>query len=357
MKLFKALLKIIFILLLLLALIIAALVYLRPSGLSPISLILTQVAKRDYAWQCSSPLIQQPLNAKGNIIWVKLQCQGVSPLGFSKRSRDTGVLTMNIVDANLADAHTFVKPTIGNANAKHAYRSTLLEQASAYPNAVAGINGGYFRKRVGRRDENCIRRPLNTPLDTPNHVGEGLLVIDHQVYSTNCNGGVLSEVGRSSLIQDATTKQWRIERVKHDTVPANTLNAIGAGPGLIQTIAGKPQIQITWEGILSTLEFSANVAVILATDKQGNQHMLFFTVDGIDREYGMTSIGMTNFIYNKIPSLFGLRLVSAMSMDQGNSTTLFVKNAKNHIASVTGRNGLIREIYDGLFIVDGSPNK
>jgi hypothetical protein len=191
-------------------------------------------------------------------------------------------------------------------------------------------------------------------LDTPEHVGEGLLVIDQQVYSTNCNGGSLAEDGRSSLIQDATTKQWRIERVVHDVIPPNTLNAIGAGPGLIQTIAGKPEIQITWEGILSTLEFSANAAVILAKDKQGNPHMLFFTVDGIDREYGMTSLGMANFIYTQIPTLFGLQLVSAMSMDQGNSTTLFVKKADNPIVSVTGTRGAVRNIYDGLFIIDAS---
>ncbi len=331
----------------------AALVYLRPSGLSPISLVITQMAKRNYAWQCSAPLIQRPLNANGNIVWVKLQCQGTYPWGFLKQSRDTGVLTMNIVDANLADANILVKPAIGDANAKNAYRGTLLEQAASYPNAVAGINGGYFRTRLNRQDPNCMERSSKKPLDTPNHVGEGLLVIDSQVYSTNCDGGKLSEVGRSSLIQDAITKQWRIERVQKDTVPANTLNAIGAGPGLIQTIAGKPQIQMTWEGIWSTFEFSANAAVILAKDKQGNPHMLFFTVDGIDREYGMTSIGMTNFIYNKIPTLFGLQLISAMSMDQGNSTTLFVKKADNHIASVTGAQGKIRDVYDGLFIVDG----
>jgi hypothetical protein len=354
LKLFKSLLKISLIVLLLFALIAIALVYLRPSGLSPISLILTQLAKRDYAWQCSSPLIQQPLNTKGNITWTKLQCQGTYPWGFSKQSRATGLLTMNIVDANLADANTFIKPTIGDANAKNAYRSTLLEQAALYPNAVAGINGGYFRKRANRLDENCIRRSPNIPLDTSKHVGEGLLVIDHQVYSTNCDGGTLAENGRSSLIQDATHKQWRIERVKYDEVPANAVNAIGAGPGLIQTIAGKPQIQITWEGILSTFEFSANAAVILAKDKQDNPHMLFFTVDGIDKEYGMTSIQMANFIYNKIPTLFGLQLVSAMSMDQGNSTTLFVKKAPNGIASVTGKKGSRRAIYDGLFIVDSS---
>ncbi len=357
MKLFKLILKISLAILLLLALIAAALVYLRPSGLSPVSLVITQAAKRDYAWQCSSPLIQQPLNAKGSIVWVKLQCHGTSPWGFSKKSRDTGVLTMNIVDANLADANIFVKPAIGKANAKNAYRSTLLEQAEMYPNAVAGINGGYFRTKPNRHDPNCTRRSPKTPMDTPSQIGEGLLVIDHQVYSTNCHGGRLSEIGRSSLIQDAITKQWRIERVEKDTVPDNTVNAIGAGPGLIQTIAGKPQIQITWESILSTFEFSANAAVILAKDKQGNPHMLFFTVDGIDREYGMTSIGMTNFIYNKIPTLFGLQLVSAMSMDQGNSTTLFVKKADNHIASVTGKQGKIRDVFDGLFIVDGSPDK
>ena len=353
LKLFKSIIKISLAVLLVLALIAAALVYLRPSGLSPISIVITQMAKRNYAWQCSAPLIQQPLNAKGNIVWVKLQCQGTYPWGFSKKSRDTGVLTINIVDANLADANIFVKPTIGKANAKNTYRGTLLEQAASYPNAVAGINGGYFRTRPNRRDPNCIRRSPKKPMDTPNQIGDGLLVIDSQVYSTNCDGGKLSEVGRSSLIQDATTKQWRIERIQKDTVPANTVNAIGAGPGLIQTIVGEPQIQLTWEGIISTFEFSANAAVILAKDKQGKPHILFFTVDGIDKKYGMTSIGMANFIYTKIPTLFGLKLISAMSMDQGNSTTLFVKKADSHITSVTGKHGTIRDVYDGLFIVDG----
>jgi exopolysaccharide biosynthesis protein len=354
LKLLKVLLKISVVLVLVLALCIVTLMYWRPSGLSPISLVITQLAKRDYAWQCAAPLVQRPLNSQGNVIWTKLQCRGAYPWAFSQKSKDTGILTINIVDANLADANTVVKPAIANAQSNPPYRSTLLEQAATYPNAIAGINGGYFRKKPNRRDENCIRRSPKKPLDTPEHIGEGLLVIDQQVYSTNCNGGSLAENGRSTLIQDAMTKQWRIERVEHDVVPANTLNAIGAGPGLIQTIEGKPQIQITWEGILSTLEFSANAAVILAKDKQGEPHMLFFTVDGIDREYGMTSLGMTNFIYNKIPTLFGLQLVSAMSMDQGNSTTLFVKKADQPIVSITGTRGAVRNIYDGLFIIDAS---
>lgn len=343
----KLLLKIVVFILLLLGIIALTLAYFRPSGLSPVSLIVTQFAKRNYAWQCSSPLVQQPINRKGNIVWTKLQCQGVYPWSFSHKKTDR--LTINIVDANFNDPHTFAIPTIGKADANHKYRSTLLDQIPPY--AVAGINGGYFRTKPGRRDQNCIRRSVNKPLDTPNHVGESLLVIQNQKYSTNCDGGVWAEEGRSSLIQDATTGQWRIERVKYDAVPENTKNAIGAGPGLIQTLGGKPQIQITWEGILSTFEYSANAAVILATDKQGNPHMLFFTVDGIDREYGMTSISMANFIYTQIPSLLDLKLVSAMSMDQGNSTTMFVKNDRNPIVSATGKHGAIRDVYDALFIV------
>ncbi len=332
-----------------------AFLYLRLSGISPISLILTQMAKRDYAWQCSSLQAQKSsLNTKGNITWVKLRCQGVYPWGGAMQSGPTGVLTMNIVDANLSDPNTLVKPTIGKANAKNAYLKTLLEHAELYPNAVAGINGGYFRIKPNHGDPNCIKRSPNSPMDTSMQIGDGLLVIDSKVYSTNCGGGILSEVGRSSLIQDATTQQWRIERVQKDSVPENTLNAIGAGPGLIQTIAGKPEIQITWEGIVSTLEFSANTAVILAKDKQGAPHMLLFTVDGIDREYGMTSMEMANFIYNAIPSLFELQLVSAMSMDQGNSTAMFVKNVNSAIVSVTGKHGRMRDIYDGLVIVDNS---
>lgn len=327
------------------------LLYLRPYGLTPISLILTQVAKFNYDWQCAPPLVEQPLNTKGSIVWVKLHCQGNYPWRFLRQSKSTGVLTINIVDANLSDVNNFIKPSLGNAQASKPYHSSLLEQATSDPLYVAGVNGGYFRTRYNSLDQNCIKRSPQKPMDTPDHIGDGLLIIDSKVYSTNCYGGVLAEKGRSSLIQDATTKQWRIERVETDVVPTNALNAIGAGPGLIQTIAGQPKIQITWEGILSTLEFSANTAVILAKDKQDNPHMLFFTVDGIDRQYGMTSISMANFIYYKIPRLFPLQLVSAMSMDQGKSTTLFVKDAKNPIVSASDKSGgASRPIYDGLFI-------
>ena len=326
---------------------IGGLLYLRPSGMSPVSLALTQLAKRDYAWQCSAPLNKKPLNNKGNITWVKLQCEGSYPWALSSKSKPTGPLIINIIDANMADPNNFAKPTIGNAKATKPYKSTLLEQGASDPTLIAGINGGYFRTKPNRRDENCFRRSPSKPMNESKHIGDSLLVIDSQVYSTNCHGGLLGEIGRSSLIQDATTKQWRIERIKKDTVPPNVVNAIGAGPGLIQTIDGKPQIRVTWEGIFSTFEFSANSAVILAKDKQDNTHMLFFTVDGIDREYGMTAIQMANFIYHQIPKLFDLQLVSAMSMDQGNSTTMV---AQNNVVSVTGRRGAVRDIYDGLFI-------
>lgn len=340
------------ILLPLIVLILLTLAYARPQGISPISLAITKLAKRDYAWQCQPPIVQKQVSGRSNIIWTKRQCNGTYPFSFLSFSRkSTGPLIINVLDINLADNHSFIKPAMSAASAKKPYLSNLSALAQQQSRFIAGINGGYFRSKIQRTDYNCKTRPVSTPLSQPNDVGDGLLVIDTQVYSTNCPNSLFSEPGRSTLLQDATTKQWRIEQVNAGVVPSNTLNALGAGPGLIQTIDGKPQIRVTWEGIPSTFEFSANTAVILANDAKGNPHMLLFTVDGVDHKWGMTSLEMANFIYHQIPKLFQVQLVSAMSMDQGNSTAMYVKDANKPIVSVAGRDTNQRDIYDGLFVV------
>lgn len=340
------------ILLPLLFLILLMLAYARPQGMSPISLVITQLAKRDYAWQCSPPSIQHNVNGRSNIVWTKRQCSGTYPFNLLSLSRkSTGPLIINVLDINLTDNSTYIKPVVGTADTTKPYLSNLSLLAKQQSNLIAGINGGYFRSKNQRIDYNCPKRPISTSLNQPGDVGDGLLVIDKQVYSTNCANRIFSEPGRSTLLQDAMTKQWRIEQVNAGIVPPNTLNALGAGPGLIQTIDGHPQIRVTWESIPSTFEFSANTAVILANDKQDNPHMLLFTVDGIDHKWGMNSLEMANFIYDQIPKLFQVHLISAMSMDQGNSTAMFVKDEKKSIVSIAGRATNQRDIYDGLFVV------
>jgi len=327
------------------------LIYLRPQGISPISLMLTHIAQRNYAWQCTALAEPKKLSPSGSIVWTRLQCDGTHPIGFTLKSgRAMGPLIINIIDANLSDTHVMAKPTLAAINPNQPPLNKLTDMAEQQPVFVAGINGGYFRLKPNKGDVNCKERLPDIPFTIPQFIGDGLLVIDKQVFSTNCAGSAFSEPARSALIQDATTKQWRIEPVLPGKVPVNALNAIGAGPGLIQTINGKPQIRMTWEGIWSTMEFSANTAVILATDAQNQPHMLFFTVDGRDGKWGMTSMQMANFIYDKIPRLFHVRLVSAMSMDQGTSTTMFVKDATTPIVTTSNKYNEVHDIYNGLFV-------
>lgn len=323
----------------------------RPYGSSPISLLLTHHARRDFQWQCQAPSKQKTLTASKSIQWTQLTCHGTYPKQWwHLRPHPTGPLTINIIDADLSDPHVFVKPTVGNVNAVEPYRNKISTLAQTNTNFIAGINGGYFLARDDGSDANCRSRITKGPITSAAQVGDGLLIIDKKPYSTNCNGTLLSEKKRSVLIQDASTKLWYIKNIPANTVPTSVENALGAGPGLIKMRQGKPQIWLTWQGILSSFEFGANTAVILAVDKNEHQHMLLLTVNGHDKIYGMTSMTMANFIYHVVPPLFNLQLASAMSMDQGNSTGMYIKTENPNLVSKTGRNNTMRDIYDALFI-------
>lgn len=327
------------------------LIVVRPHGSSPISLLITHHARRDFQWQCHAPSKQQSLTASRSTKWIQLTCHGTYPKQWwHLRPHQTGPLTINIIDADLSDPHLFVKPAMGDANEHDPYRNNISALARSNPHFIAGINGGYFLARNDGSDANCRSRVTKGPITAAAQVGDGLLIIDKRPYSTNCNGTLLSEKKRSVLIQDATTKLWYIKNIKANTVPTSAENAIGAGPQLIKMRQGKPQIWLTWQGILSTFEFGANTAVILAVDKDNHQHMLLFTVNGHDKIYGMTSMTMANFIYHVVPPLLNIQLTSAMSMDQGNSTGMYIKKENPHLVSKTGRHNTMRNIYDALFI-------
>jgi len=318
------------------------------SSLSVISQVLTHFARSNFHWQCNKPNTQS-LNSSHSVQWSQLTCRGkYPPLLHIRRGADTGDLKINLIDTDLSDPHIELTPVIAKKNdSTDPYKQKLVVMGHENPSLLAGINGGYFYINSKQRDINCFEK--TNKQYTSDGIGDGLLIIHSKTLSTNCRSRFFAEPNRSTILLD-DQHHWMITAVPPHTSPNNIIHALGAGPGLIQTIHGKPEIRETWEGIVSSFEFSANSAVILAKDSLNHQHVIFFTVDGIDKEKGMYSTEMANFIYNQIPSLLNVKLISAMSLDQGGSTTMYVRAAHPQIITQANRNNSQREIFNGLFV-------
>ena len=315
-----------------------------------INTVLTHYAQKNFGWQTTT-IKDTLLTKSGSVHWLQLDTQGKFPYATSlKGKQNTQLLKINLIDANLADKNIYLSPVLAKTIDPQApYLQSLQVMGKENPALIAGINGGYFflNKSKHHRDENCLSKSY--PEFTTQGIGDGLLIINNSAYATNCSSGIFPEKARSSIIENQN-QQWEIKKTATNKIPSGVINALGAGPGLITNMNGKPVISVDWENILSTFEFAANTAVILATDKNHHCHVIFFTVDGEDKVAGMSAIEMANFIATVLPDLLHLKIISAMSMDQGHSTTMYVKQANPQIVSRASPNRSPRLIYDGLFI-------
>lgn len=313
---------------------------------------LTFLARGNYSWSCD---FQQrtPLDTKGGngANWLSMRCEGTFPRGYMAKAGDsTGPLSINIIDVNLNNPHIRVLPVLAHSHDRnHPNNETILTMGQERPKIIAGINGGYyFRNYKKFHDTSCLWKSF--PQVGTQNIGNSLLVINGKTYAKNCYALKVHGPARSALLE-TKDHQFKISEVMPNAVPKGILNAIGAGPGLIDNSLGKPRINISWQYIPSTIEFSANTALALGHDRLGHQHMLFIEVDGSDGDKGMYSFEMANFIAHAIPQFLDIKVMQAMGLDQGHSTQLYVKDKQGgRIVSQARTNKGVRSIFDGLFI-------
>jgi hypothetical protein len=165
--------------------------------------------------------------------------------------------------------------------------------AALNPNFIVGINGGYFwRVDITKFwvDDVCwfkSREEALSPVSAEhvnNGVGDGLIKIDGVVYSNNCNCTGFSRPAILSIDGADTTIE-----VKHrgETVAADKLNAIGAGPNLVSYNATSKTSYVDIpadDDNINIIEYAANTAVAVKFDTETGKatHILLVTTDGSD---------------------------------------------------------------------------
>lgn len=275
-------------------------------------------------------------------------------------------ITVNVVTVDLSNPNVRVRPAVADPAKK---LQTVPEIAALNPNFIVGINGGYFwRVDVTGLwiDDVCwfkSREEANAPVSKEhvnNGVGDGLIKVDGVVYSNNCNCTGFSRPAVMSFDKDNTNIQTLH---RGETVGDDVKTAIGAGPNLVSynatTKTAYSDIPFDDDNI-NLLEFAANTAVGIKFDTEGGKatHILLLTTDGSD-ECGPTdpSCGLNmHVLADLMREQYGVH--QALSMDQGGSTTMWIKGERPDRGGVVSRShssvpdieDTPRNVANGIFV-------
>ncbi len=265
--------------------------------------------------------------------------------------KDVGPIVVNTVHAVISNrsGSPRLRPAIARTTlglAKLHELAATAEEAGFVP--LAGVNGGYFFEVNrgnffddvcwGKRREDALR---NASLTDPNAgIGDGLTVLNGTYVSSNCD-----KLGNSkpvAAVLDYPPRFIQLERAER--LPAGVQWAIAAGPNLVSRdpTSGKSYVSIEGDNV-NILERASNTAIALRDDVA-----MLVTFDGVDGcvEYGACGVNSHQLAAYLLDYV---HVDSAMEMDQGGSTAMWVRGQPNDgVVSNPGKGE--REIFNGLFI-------
>lgn len=318
-------------------------------------LVLAGVPAAHGAWRCSNTTTTDIGRLPGVVVWTSTTCEGRadgSPF-------HVGPLRFNIVAVDLASPTVRLTPLLAAAN--ESFLQTLDAMAAQRPGVIAGINGGYFWRLDSSSFKDYVCRG-KTRADAEHNstgtcagaaanygVSDGLVKINGTVLGCNCDLPGYS-VPAVYVINGSGS---RIEKLpRGGAVDESVRDAIAAGPNLVTD--GKIDIDPHDDNI-NIPEHAANTAVGLRVDAASNTaHAYLVTADGqdgksvLDPLSGINAHQLADFLVDQ------LKVTSAMGMDQGGSTTMYVRgHGVNGIVSCSDTSDPSappRRVFDGLFV-------
>ena len=295
-------------------------------------------------WTCSAP--RAPLTPSAplpaGLTFSQLVCNSSAIPLFGA----AGPLNVSVVAVDLT------RPTLRLVPLANASLAPLDAMAAALParRLWAGVNGGYFWRTdsAGFFDGVCLGKTraealLPPSLAAPNQgVGDGAVVAGGALLASSCDCLGYSRPALLSINGSAS----RIDVQRRGAAPlfGTALDSLAAGPNLVSSNASGPYLDIPADddNIGNILEHSANTAVGLLA----NGTALLVTTDGFDGCSGLdATCGCNAFtLAYLMKDYFGV--ASALGMDQGGSTTMFVRGA----GVVTNPGQGVRAVFSALFV-------
>ena len=312
----------------------------------------------DKKWSCLSVQDDQPITPSGSVFWRKENC--------TQEADGSRPVTVNSLHIDLSKNDVRIVP--GYSQKSETPLIPINEIAESYGDAegkfLAGINGGYFWRTDITGfwfDDVCrfkTRKQAETPVDDctahpDNGLHDGALIVNGKSVGCNCNNWGYSRP--ALMATTAGNAEWNIKVMSRgEQAPAGIQFALAAGPNLVSydPTTGVSVVDIPdGDDNINRFEHAAQTAVGINFGSVGVANKItMVTTDGC--EYS-SKCGVAD------PNLALLMkdhflCQQAMSMDQGGSTTMWVKDAKNTAGSdgvVSNAGGGARNVANGLFIV------
>lgn len=310
------------------------------------------------AWDCFTQTTTN-LTTSGSVVWNKENC--------TSNPKNPPLLVVNSIIIDIKNGND-IRLVPGISNNSNSPLLSIPDMAASNENKynfIAGINGGYFwRVDIDGVwvDDVCIgktRKDAEQPASSinPNYgVGDGLVKVDGVILANNCN---CTGYSRPAILKILGTNSSIEVGHRGDTVSNDISNAISAGPNLVSynLTTGEGYVDIpSDDDNVNIYEHAANTAVGLIYEKEKTgklivSKIILVTTDGsdecgrLDSSCGLNSHDLSTLLLEH----FGVG--QAMSMDQGGSTTMWIKGQapeNNGVVSYSG--GGARNVANGLFI-------
>jgi hypothetical protein len=307
-------------------------------------------------WSCAP---QDAAELAKGARWTKLLCNGTGVPLFGAAGPD---LVVNVVVAEISQGSGLrLAPLRAQADASGFFLAPLDSIAQQEPRAVAGINGGYFfRSDLGKNwvDGVCLGKDFADAAEAPSPTSpnagpaDGTIVSGGVLLGSNCNCSGYSR----PVILTIDGAASRFDVLHRGAAPPQglALDAVGSSPNLVSSNASGSFVDIPSDddNIGNILEHAANTAVGLrpSADGSGGVEAVLVTTDGYDGCSPFNATCGTNAFTLAYLMKDFFNATSAMNMDQGGSTTMWVKGQANDgIVSSSGSG--TRAINSGLFVV------
>ena len=287
------------------------------------------VASEKSTWNCT--VVHSEQVAGPAAVWIKYNCTGETPLG------PNGPMIFNTFEVDLASDKLFV--TAMTANTTHQL-APLNQIAAQDSRIIAGING-----------KAQAELPVNQS-QPDNGVGDTLVVIDGVQKASNCD--CIGYNKPATYIINGTDSYIAVQSTASPP-PAGVKNCLAAGPNLVSHNSSGSYIGIPPDDENSNiLEWSSNTGAAVTKRANGQTILTLVTADGYDGCWWLDPVcGIDAYNFAFFMKDF-LNVTTAMEMDQGGSTTMFIKGkGKDGIVSCSSNkdcSGGPRPLFSGLMI-------
>lgn len=318
-----------------------------------IAIIATSFAGK---WRC---IELQTKQIHAGVIWVTQNC--------TSSDTEPPLLTVNTISVDLTRTDLHIVPASADPVAQ---LQTLPDiAASVNPNFIAGLNGGYFWRvdTSGHwRDNVCkgkTREEAEQPVSNENvnfGIGDGVIKVNGKIYSNNCDcygysrPAVIALDGQNSYIEVLN---------RGDQVSDNVQNALGAGPNLVSynTTTSTSYTDIpSDDDNINRFVYEATASVGFKIDKTTGLRTSLIMIETDGSDSCKPNESYCGIFANDLAKLLqeAFQIDQAMSMDQGGSTTMWIKGenpSKNGVISRAdntepAEDEGARNIANGLFI-------